>query len=134
MAKPKTAAELKAEIEFLKKGQFAVGVVSVINTFIKYGSFTLVVRYLYLAVATLAGKETVSNIVLSLVTNLSMNQWMAYAMAGSGVAYGYSQRRLRMNTVERLQSRNEQLELAVDPNRTSSLLRSNGETRPEDKR
>lgn len=104
------------------------------NTFIKYGFLTLIARYCYLGIATMAGKETIGNIAISLITNLTMNQWMAYAIGGGGIAYGTSQRSLRKSTVERLQSRNQELELRIDPNRTSSMLTTRGDTRPEDNR
>lgn len=87
----------------------------------------------YLAIKELAGQETMANIVVNFMTDIKVNQWLAYIVGGSGVGYGYVQRRSKNSTIARLGSRKEKLEQMIDPGRKSSKLTARGETRPEDR-
>lgn len=49
------------------------------------------------------------------------------------VSYAWFQRRERMRKTQSLQSRIIQLELKIEPNRTSSMLETDGSTRREDR-
>lgn len=133
MPKKKTYAEISAELDLLKRSRLSDGIVSVINNLIKYGFLAIAFYYSYRMVDALAGKETISNIAFKMITDLKMNQWMAYAIGGCGLSYGLAERSVRKKTVTRLHSRIEELELKKDPKRTSSMLTSTGDTRPEDK-
>lgn len=129
----KSKAQLEAELKLVKQAKASDGTISIINSLIRWGAIVLIVRYTYLSIATLAGEQTSSNIVISLITDFKANKWLAYLIGGSGFFYGASQARLRKNTVERLQSRIQELEKRIDPKRSSSNLLTTGETRPEDK-
>ncbi|MDO8304072.1 MAG: hypothetical protein Q7T18_12620, partial [Sedimentisphaerales bacterium] len=50
-----------------------------------------------------------------------------------GIIYGDVERILRKKTIERLEDRIKKFELEKDPNRSTSMLTTRGETRPEDK-
>lgn len=50
-----------------------------------------------------------------------------------GIVYGKRQSILRKNTIERLQSRIQELEKRIDENRSSSGLTSRGDTNPRDR-
>lgn len=132
MAKKKSYAEIEAELEILKRSRLSDGIVSVINNLIKYGFLAFAFYFSYRMVDALAGKETISNIAFQMVTDLKMNQWMSYAIGGCGLAYGLVERSVRKKTVKRLHPRIKELELVKDPNRTSSMLTTTGDTRPED--
>ena len=58
---------------------------------------------------------------------------LSWTVALIGTAYGIQQRKLRRDTVERLQTRNIELEKKIDQKRSSSKLTARGDTRPEDK-
>lgn len=81
----------------------------------------------------LAGRETVTNILVSFFGSLSVNVAIAWGLAAAGVAYGEYQRRLRKRTVSSWASRKAELERHIDPRRSSSGLSHDGDTHPEDK-
>jgi hypothetical protein len=86
-------------------------------------------------ITPLAGKTTLADIVIGLSTPEKVSYWanVVFLIIGLlGVAYGGRQRKLRRNTVSRLQTRNQELEKMLDQGRTSSELTPRGETRPED--
>ena len=90
----------------------------------------------YLCIAALAGKSTLAAVGLYLVADLKVNTILSHlAMAAFGIggtSYGYLQRRLKRKNIERMSSKNEQLEQKLDSNRSSSRLTKKGLTRPED--
>jgi len=88
----------------------------------------------YKSIEALSGTTTVADIGLSLRTfaSVKVSQLVAWMFGAGGVAYGLGQRRLRRDTVERLQGRIKRYETLVDPDRSSSSLTPRGETRPED--
>ena len=87
------------------------------------------------ALKAFAGKASYADLKLavSMLANTKFELSAAVALTGSGWAYGLAQRKLRRNTVERLQGRITDLEQAADPKRTSSHLTKRGATRKEDK-
>jgi hypothetical protein len=105
-----------------------------LNNAICYGGLVGIFYFIYQSVAVLAGKATVADIGIKFLAELGISEALAWLLAGGGMLYGFGQRRLRKNTIERLQSRNQSLEQSLDPNRTSSRLTPRGDTRPEDDR
>jgi hypothetical protein len=97
------------------------------------GSLLGCVYYAYLAIASLAGKETFAKILVSFVANMTISKWLAYAFGGGGVLYGVKERRLRRNTARRLAPGRIQYEEGLDPLRSSSGLTQTGETNPEER-
>jgi len=69
------------------------------------------------------------------MANISISIWdevLGAVFGGGGVWYGYKEKNLRKETVERLQKRVKELELLIDKNRSSSELTPLGNSNPED--
>jgi len=83
-------------------------------------------------IVALSGHETILALKLAF-----LGDWrsiIAYIAAISGLGWGFTERKLRHSTVNRIQGRMTELEIRVDPNRTSSGLTPEGKTNPSDKR
>lgn len=104
-----------------------------VQTGIRWGAAVWIASFAAEAIASLAGLKTEANIVLNFLSSLTVSNALAWSVAGGGVLYGEAQRRLKGRTVERLQSRIEELETMIDPQRSSSSLTKRGETNPKDK-
>ena len=121
------------EIALGKISLITEAIVSVINNTVKWAGLSFIGYITYLIIKELAGQQTVAKIALSFMTDIKINQWLAYVVGIGGVGYGCIQRKSRKDTIERLSNRKEQLEKMIDPNRKSSRLTPRGETRPEDR-
>jgi hypothetical protein len=128
----KTKAELEAENRLLRSFRATDGLVSIFNNLIKWGGLVLIFKYLSVCIIALSGEVTTSDIVIQFLTDFKINGALACVLGGGSVAYGFSQNKLRKDTVKRIQNRNQQLEKRIDKKRSSSRLTSTGETRPED--
>jgi hypothetical protein len=86
----------------------------------------------YRSIDALAGKITVA----SFLFQLFANRWFAWLVTvlfgGGGTVYGWRQKRLRHAVTARLTKRTAELELKLDPNRSSSSLTTHGETNSRD--
>ena len=133
MAKPKTRAQLELENKLLRSDRAAQGIASVVREMVRWIGIVTVAFFAYKSIDVLAGKTTSSNIVFRVLTDLKANQYFGLIFGGGGVYYGYRQKMLRKQTVERLQSRIQVFEKYIDVRRSSSTLTSTGDTRPEDK-
>lgn len=131
--KNKSRAELEAEIRFIKRSRIAEGVIQVSNNLIKYGALVWVFHEIYLMVESLSGKTTLADIGVSFLGGLKISIVIAWASCIAGIIYGLIQKKLRKDTVERLQTRIAKLERESDPKRSSSNLTTRGDTRPEDR-
>lgn len=133
MGSNKSKAELLAENRFLRKDRNASNITAVSIYFIKYGALVAVSYFGYLAVLALAGKYTFADIGISFLSDLTISVSLAWVFGIVGVIYGLQQRKVRKDTVERLQNRIQTLEMSIDPRRTTSQLTPRGDTREEDK-
>ena len=109
-------------------------IASVLQTLIRTAGAVLIARYLYLAVAALAGQNTAASFVLDILGRTPINVTVAWTFALGGAGYGYMQKRLRTRTIMKLAPRVKAAEEAVDPERSSSHLTAHGTTAPEDER
>jgi hypothetical protein len=125
---------LRAENRVLRKVKTSEGIVSVFNNLIRWGGAVLIVRYVYLMVLALAGRLTFADIGIKVLGDVRVSEAAAWLLSGGSVAYGWHQRKLRKDTVERLQERIQKFERQIDGKRTSSRLTARGNTRPEDER
>lgn len=116
----------------LRKVRTSEGVVSVLNNLIKWGGVVLIGRYIYLAILALAGRATFADIGIKILGDARVSEGLAWLLSTGSVAYGWHQRKLRKDTVERLQKRNQKFERQIDGGRTSSRITPRGNTRPED--
>ena len=92
-----------------------------------------VAYYLKDALIAFAGKHTDANLVFSVLANLQADRWFAYLFGIVGGGYGLAERSLKRRTIRRLTARTAELELRLDPNRTTSQLTPRGTTRREDR-
>lgn len=79
-----------------------------------------------------AGKASIADLTLKVLANVSIVWTMSLTLSGISITLYVRERRLHRNTRERLTARVTELELKLDPNRTSSLLTSKGTTRKGD--
>lgn len=133
MARNKTKGQLETELRVLRKARFSEGTVAVFLSVIRWGAIVLIARYAYMAIDTLAGKTTIAELFVQFFSQLEVSTKISWVVAVGGFAYGWKQRRLRKDTVERLQSRIQALEKRTDPGRSTSHLTPRGDTRPEDR-
>lgn len=104
-----------------------------ISYIVPWGTLLLISKWGVEAVTALAGKHTIADIGLKMIVNMQIGEAVAYIFGAGGIGYGIVERRLRRNTIERLGTRNRNLETLIDPARTSSGLTTRGTTRPEDR-
>lgn len=89
---------------------------------------------LVLIARAVAGQLTVTQIdVIAGVFGKLGSPGPAWVLSLVAIGYGYSQRRERLRKTTYLQERIIQLELKLDPNRSSSELQRDGSTRKEDR-
>jgi len=140
--KKKTAAELRAEIAFIKQHAIGDNITKIIIMLIQYGVLASIAYWVYKSIDTLAGKNTAANIdikasgAFNLAEELSQScTWiwiLAILIVFAAVKYGVRQNKLRKDDIERLSRNNIELEKLIDDKRTSSTLTPRGDTNPED--
>lgn len=89
------------------------------------------VYYLHDTVAYLAGQTT--RLAFELAVAADFKFAATLTLAGCSTAWAVAERYLRYRKVEHFQSRIKELELKIDPKRTSSGLTPKGQTHPKDK-
>lgn len=133
MAQGKTQAELEDENSFLRTARLSESSVQIGLSFIRWGGIVLVARYIYFSIQALAGTETSADIFVKFLSNLSLSISLSWICAIASILYGLAQRKLRKDTIERLQGRIREFEQEKDSKRSSSRLTERGETRREDR-
>jgi hypothetical protein len=83
-----------------------------------------------------AGESTRVDVALSLFLSAVAELKVAFllSLAGAACAWGVMERTLRHRKVAQMQARIKQLEMTIDPNRSTSGLTPAGRTNPQDKR
>lgn len=79
-----------------------------------------------------AGRASVANLSLSILMNLTVVWTVSIVVSGLAITLYLKERGLHRRTRNRLTDRITELELRIDPQRTSSLLTPEGLTRKED--
>lgn len=133
MRNNKSKSDLIAENRALKLSRFSSGIVQVLNQLIMWGALVLIAHEVSEIFIAYAEKETAANITMLLFGNLEVSITLSLLVGICGFLYDAWQRKLRKDTVERLQGRNQELESKIDSKRSSSQLTARGETRKEDK-
>jgi hypothetical protein len=128
----KSKAVLEAENRYLQRTNWAIVIGSIANNLIRYGTFCFLFYCAYLMIDTLAGQSTTADILVRVLSDFRINNALSYALAGGFGVWGWRERRLRQKSVKTMHARIKELELAIDPQRTSSNLTTIGETNPED--
>ena len=129
----KTRAQLETELRQLKAAKLTDGFVTVARDLIQWVALAVIAYFVYLSVAALAGRETSADIGIQVLGTFNVSVALSWTVGLIGTMYGYSQRNLRRDTIERLQLRIVELERIIDDRRSSSRLTPRGETRPEDR-
>ena len=124
------------ELEFKLKSQRVDAWLRIGLSLIKYASLSFIVWRLGIAVEALAGKATLADFGVFLLTDLRVNKVFSHAVMGlvgvSGATYGVRERSSKRKEIKRLGNRVVELEKRLDPERTSSGLKRDGTSRPED--
>lgn len=85
------------------------------------------------SLVSFAGKTSIASLALKLATELNSTVSISVTVAGLTSFLCWNEFRRHRRTRERLTSRITELELRIDPNRSSSSLTSQGMTQEEDK-
>jgi len=133
MSKRKTDIEI-AIYEYKAKRVTAIGSVltAAFNQLSKYFFYGFCVYRASLSINEFAGKTTIANLDATIFLGVTLKETISYAVGGAGVCYGLSERHRRKKSVAHVQLHNQQLELRLDPNRTTSNLTAMGDTNPQD--
>jgi hypothetical protein len=102
------------------------------NALFSWTAVCYIVRRLSLAFISFAGKQSVADLGFTLAANISIVWTVSIAVSGLSITLYLRERKLHRRTRERLTARNIELELKIDPGRTSSLLTPKGLTRKGD--
>jgi hypothetical protein len=88
------------------------------------------------SIQSLAGKSTLADFSVYLIGDLKANKVISHIITGlfglCGIGFGMRERRLKRQAIKQSSNRIVELEKRWDPNRTSSGLRIDGRSRPED--
>ena len=132
MATPSPVQPPRPELVYQLSFKKLDAVVMICREIIKWGAIVLLGRYAYLSIAALAGQQTLADIAVRFLGNLTVSNSIAYILAGGGVAYGLGERQLRRRHIKRNVKSKNDLEKILDPKRTSSERTDTGKTRPGD--
>lgn len=99
---------------------------------LKWGFFAWLAYQAQIAVSAFAGRTTLTNVGLALGANITMLVSLSWTVTVGFGIWVFLERRLRKGTVERLTLRIKEMEITLDRDRSSSLLTTRGDTRPED--
>jgi hypothetical protein len=103
---------------------------------IKYSAACFMVWQLAIAIESLAGRATLADFSVFLISDLKVNKAFSHIVMGifgvGGISYGLRERGQKRKEIKRLGNRVVELEKRLDPNRTSSGLTLDGKSRPED--
>jgi hypothetical protein len=112
---------------------------SLFNLLRRFGSQVIWVTLLAYAVHSAAivfiayaGQTTNANLAIRIATHLNVAFAFSFSATGISAALYIREYKRHRVTRERLTARTKELELQIDPNRTSSLLTSQGLTKKED--
>lgn len=129
----KTAAERREHQRLGYKLGVAEIVAGTLNTIFRVSGFVICMYWIYRSVEAVAGQTTAADIGIRFLSDIRVSESLAWLFGGGGILFGWRQRSLRRDVIERLSPRQQELEKGIDPHRTSSKLTARGETNPEDK-
>lgn len=132
LRKTRSKRELEIENAYLKTQRLRNNTVTIGQTLIKWAGIVCCFKYISVAISALAGKETSANLVLDILASASFSVSVSIVFGLGGVAYGLSQRSLRIRNILRLSGRVAELEAQIDPGRSSSGISSDGRTNEGD--
>jgi hypothetical protein len=86
----------------------------------------------------LAGKQTFADIRFNALTDFGNNLWLwlgcfvSWLLTFMAIVWAFLERYLRKRHITRVSTEHSELQKMIDPNRRSSHLMENGDTRPGD--
>ena len=98
---------------------------------IRSGTLLFCIVVVASAIKAFAGQHTFADLGFKFFADAKISDGIFAVFGGSGVAYGYKQRKLRRDTIETMGPRAKENELAKDPRRSSSRLTARGTTPKE---
>ncbi len=107
--------------------------VRAIEAVAKPAMYVLLARYAYFSIEALAGKKTDASFVLNYIFASGGDHWLPWVVSFFAMLYGSAQHVLRKRKTAYFSKRISDLELRIDPSRTSSELLPTGETNPKDR-
>jgi hypothetical protein len=131
MAPPAATSNLSAQARERLATQRVDQLYGTIRTAIRYGAVAFGCWCLYLAIDSIAGKTTAFTMALSIL--LDVRLVFAFSVAGLSTIWAVAERKLRQRKVKYMQGRVRELELKIDPKRTTSGLTEHGRTHPRDR-
>jgi hypothetical protein len=90
------------------------------------------IRTISVAATAFAGKESIRDLSINFLANVQVVWSLSISLTGVSITLYFRERAKHRETRERLTGRIEELELKIDPQRTSSNLTPEGLTRKED--
>lgn len=102
------------------------------SSIIRWGALVFIAYFFYKSIASLSGLETKANIVLNFLSDIKVNQWLAYILGFGGLFYGIGQRKSRHKIIKKTSGHIEKLEKRLNSIRQSSLLNHDGTTNEAD--
>jgi hypothetical protein len=129
---PQPKPPTKVELDYQYRVHRSVLLSSAYNTTVRWGVLGFLGWCVVLCIRALSGQTTVAQFLVTLLGNVTISKWAAYALTGCSVGYGWREHKLRLKVNETLGDRNSKLEKQVDPQRSSSKLTRRGETDPRD--
>ena len=107
-------------------------VTRVLLQLVRTAGYCFIAYNLFRVVEVTAGKQTIADLTMNFLANVTVNKWVAYALAGLGCGYGLYERRVRRKTIKRYARLIEEKEKGLDPKRSSSGLTEDGRTGKDD--
>jgi hypothetical protein len=106
-----------------------------VRTTIRVGGGCFAAWCLYLSIDSVAGKTTAFQAAVTVGFSLlwDIRFVVAFSVAGAASVWAAAERWLRHRKVEHLQGRVKELELQIDPGRSTSGLTTKGRTNPRDR-
>lgn len=149
MARKKSNAELRTELQVLRRHGIGNNITKIIRDLIKLGAILGIAYYTYLSIDTLSGKITQADINVKAEGSVTVDTdgkdtqtvlpvWykgtlvLAFFFGAGGIAYGRYQAKLRKDVIQRYHPTMQKAERRIDDMRSSSELTERGDTRPED--
>jgi hypothetical protein len=103
----------REQLEYRLKFKRTDAVVTTVIQAIKWGCLLGITRYGYHAIVSLAGKQTIADIVVRFLASVKIREGIAYLLAAGGVLFGVGERQLRRRTIKRTVKSKNDLEKIV---------------------
>jgi hypothetical protein len=137
----KKVSELETTNRLLKKDAYINNICGVFKAFIKFAGFVWIACFSYLSIEAIAGKNTQADVKAGLDVAINtgpsidclLPNIISLVIAVAAIGYGIWQRKLLGRTLEQIQPHKEELERRWDKKRSSSSLKSKGETNRGDR-